>query len=242
MKRYIVSMCIFLAVLLTSCNSALPQETGGDGTAPTTGAQSTGPAATHPTNQETPDPTEDPSTPATLPQPTEPVADPDVELFQELLGASFSWYNMALTSTYESAADLDLSAFFYNGFKDESQKATDAEAAYLNGVMGTDWAHMDLVRLPADKMDGVLQQYFGINLADMKGVGLDALTYWEETNAYYCAHTDASDATIQVTKVLRLDNGEIQVFYHRDYPEGDMIVTLKSVGTDYQILSNRPDK
>ena len=101
---------------------------------------------------------------------------------------------------------------------------------------------MDLVRLPADKMDGVLQQYFGINLADMKGVGLDALTYWEETNAYYCAHTDASDATIQVTKVLRLDNGEIQVFYHRDYPEGDMIVTLKSVGTDYQILSNRPDK
>jgi len=237
MKKWMLFLCMILALLLASCNSEQPIETLHTDLPPATGT----PALQSQEEEPAPVPTAPaPRITETEPQPTEPPADPEVELFQELLGSPLSWYNMALTSTYESAADVDLSALFYNGFKDESRKATDAEAAYLDSVMRENWAQMDLIRLPADKMDDILWTYFGVRLADTKDVGLDELVYWAETDAYYCVHTDASGVEIEVTKVLHTDEGNIQVFYRNNDTEDHLVATLRLTKKGYQILSNLP--
>ena len=242
MKKWMLFLCMILALLLASCNSEPPIETLHTDLPPATGA----PALQSQEEEPAPVPTAPvPTAPAprvteTEPQPTEPPADPEVELFQELLGSPLSWYNMALTSTYESAADVDLAALFYIGFNDENQNATDAEAAYLDSVMRENWAQMDLIRLPADKMDDILWTYFGIRLADTNDVGLDELVYWPETDAYYCVHTDTSCVEIEVTKVLHTDEGNIQVFYRNNDTEDHLVATLRLTKKGYQILSNLP--
>lgn len=159
---------------------------------------------------------------------------------EDLLWTPGTWYNMALTCEYATPADIDLYAFFYQGFDDESSELTEAEQAFMESVSGPDWIYWGADRLPAEKMNAVLQEYFGITLNETNKVKLHWFKYWEETNCYYHSHTDSRIAQIEIERVENQPDGTICVYYHRDYPEADMVVTVKPNGDGYQILSNLP--
>jgi hypothetical protein len=147
------------------------------------------------------------------------------------------FYNDALTSVYETAADVDLFYLFYDGFKDESQTPTEQELELLEGKLGQYWKEMDLIRLPRDKMDAVLTELFGITLEQTNGVGLDKLVYLEETDCYYHAITGTHGADLTITKVEEKEEGSLLVYY--TYYLGDFVVkVMPTEDGGYQILSN----
>lgn len=151
-------------------------------------------------------------------------------------------YNDALTSEYETAADVNLFYLFYDGFKDESQTPTGEEERLLDGKLGPHWKELDLIRLPTDKMNAVLQEMFGITLEQTNQVGLDQLVYLEETDCYYHAVSGSHYADITVNRVEHREDGTILVHYTRNgYPAASMAVALKPNGDQYQILSNLPE-
>ena len=159
---------------------------------------------------------------------------------EDLLWTPGTWYNMALTCEYATPADIDLYCFFYRGFDDESSELTEAEQAFMESISGPDWIYWGADRLPAEKMNAVLQEYFGITLNETNKVKLHWFKYWEETNCYYHSHTDTLVAQIEIERVENQPDGTICVYYHRNYPESDMVVTVRPNGDGYQILSNLP--
>lgn len=164
----------------------------------------------------------------------------------EALMALFDWqvgnqfYNDALTSDYATAKDVDLGYLFYDGFWEESEAATDAEAAFLDANLSENWIYMDLQRLPSEKMSAVLQEIFGITLEETNKVGL-SYPYFEETDAYYHLHSGTHYAEITIKRVENCDDGTILMYYERQYPFANMVATLKPTGDGYQILSNLPE-
>lgn len=251
MKRIITVMCVLTLLLsLSACHASKPQET--DPALQQQGAQVTDPTVTdpqqtdpQPTQQQTTDPeptgpTQD--TQPTDPPPTEPyVPGPEEEAMQAVFDVTTcSWYNYALNSYYETPADVDLYELFYNGFLDDTRgEATDAEAAYLNGIWDELWLHSDLIRISPDRMNEVLVTYFGITIEESNKVGLDSFAYFEETNLYYNYVTGLHNVEFQVDRVVHQDDGTICVYYHTLSPNL-RVVTVKPNGDGYLILSNLP--
>ena len=149
--------------------------------------------------------TEEPTTPSLPPETTEPlqntegpppdpVSPADAEhLFSDPTG----WYAMALTSLYSTPEQVDIAAFFADGFPSESTVPTPEEWALLKDVEGFRQDEY-FRRMSADAMDGVLIRVFGIGLDQMQGVGLDRLTYLEETDCYYFMSTKFQPPQIHV--------------------------------------------
>lgn len=162
-------------------------------------------------------------------------------LLYDLLGELGTWYNMALTCQFEDPSKLELSAFFYNGFPDESTEATDEERAALQAA-GVYWEEADLIRLPAEKMEEILIQYFNITLDEMDESCFEGLTYLESTDCYYMMHTDASCAEgFVINSTFVAENGNLIVNYTTTQTG---IYTwdlgLEPWGTGYRILFNVP--
>ena len=224
MKRTLMILTIFsLLICMCACQTT-PASNTGDPTQTTT----------QPTQTQKPT---DPAPTETLPtQPT----DPRIAEFQNLLTWSSEkhFYNDALTSVYDNPADVDLQMLFYDGFKDESQSPTELELELLEGKMGQFWKEMDLIRLPADKMEAVLTELFGITLDETNGIGLDNLVYLEETDCYYMAHSGTHYADVTVVYVETLEDGTMMVQYSaKSY--GNYVVKLKPTEDGgYRILSN----
>ena len=167
--------------------------------------------------------------------------DSEIAAFQALLEKSQNnWYANALTSEYASPEEMDLYQFFYGGFPDESKSPTAEETEFLNSVWSKYWIESDLCRCPSEKMDAVLQQYFGITLKQSDQVGLDHMVYWETTDCYYKTIGGSNLVEINVYDVVHNADGYVQVYYHRNDPETDMVVTLNPTGDHYQIMSNLP--
>lgn len=164
--------------------------------------------------------------------------DAQLAYFNALFGDMSSWYNRALTSLYASPAQVDLKMLFYHGFPEESQTPTDQEWESLKDKPGV-YLEFDLMRLPADKMNEVLTQYFGITLEGVNPSGFRRLTYLESTDCYY--HT-VSDAVFvedfNATAVETLTDGTIRLSYTAEFGEV-FVAVLKPVGDGYQILSNQ---
>lgn len=167
--------------------------------------------------------------------------------FQTLLSdREEAWYGQAATSIFASPAEIDLYAFFYNGIPGESADPTEEENQFLQtkwdeGYWADGQLESDLVRLPVDKMNELLQKYLGITLDQTNGTGLDSLTYWEETGCYYGRHGDASIwENSTVTEVTTNADGAYQVRYTDHTDGGEYIITLMPSGGGYLILSNLP--
>lgn len=221
MKKMIVSLSVFAMLIgLCACQKS-PVST--DPTLITTT-----PTQTQPSD---PKPTE------TLP--TQPV-DPRIAEMQALLEwpSDNKFYNYALTSEYTTPADVNLFNLFQNGFPDESDDPTEEEIVLLDGKLGTYWQEYDLARLPVEKMDAVLTELFGITLEQTNGVGLEYLTYLEETNCYYTANTGVYYAEIVVSYVETLDDGSLMVQYATPYNGDFMVKLMPSDDGDYRFLSN----
>lgn len=160
-----------------------------------------------------------------------------ITYFQSLLSNYKSWYNMALTITYDSPEELDLYRFFYNGF-DGEHTMTDEEWEALKDVNGFD-EHFDFFRLPVEKMDEVLMEYFGITVDDVQATKTDGMAYLASTDCYYTMHTDFWCCEgLLVLSVEDLSDGTIEVTYTSSNDYAMKVVILKPVGDGYQILSN----
>ena len=185
-------------------------------------------------------PAADPDTETTAP--TEEVTKPSVDtaLLADLTAKFSEWgspYNMALCSDYDTPAKLDLMAFFYQGFADESTKPTDGEWAQLKDLPFFD-INMSLHRLPTAKMNPVLQEIFGITLEEMDASAFDGLAYLEDTDCYYFMTTGArgtEDFTVTASEAL--EDGTIRIHYTAAFTE-EHIVTLRPTADGYLIVSN----
>ena len=259
MRRMLALLCVMAVFLgLTACRTpdsmqenqpalqkqpdTQPTETEAPETKPTDPAP-TDPKPTQPEQTEpivtNPAPTE--------PEPTEPkptTPPEEIEKMQQLFGfgSGIEFYNDALTSDYATPADVNLMWLFYDGFREESRVATDAEAAFLDANVGEYWIYMDLDRLPAKKMDAVLMELFGITLEQTNRVGLESYPYFEETDCYYHCHSGTHYADITITRVENCDDGTVRMYYERPgFPTMNMVATLEPNGDGYRILSNLPE-
>ena len=166
------------------------------------------------------------------------LAEDELVAFNALFGNMGSWYNKALLCQYTSPAQLKLKVLFYSGFAGESQKPTDAEWAELMDQPGFD-INYDLIRLPADKMNQVLTDYFGITLDEIDDAGFENLVFLESTNCYYHMASDAMAVeNFKATAVETQENGAIRVSYTAGYNDAAYVVTLMPNGEGYRILSN----
>ncbi len=146
-----------------------------------------------------------------------------------------SWFNRAIACEYDSPKEMSLIKFFYGGFKGEPQKPTDQEREQLENL-GIN-LNYDLMRLPVDKMNEVLTEYFGITLADMEPEAFGGLVYLESTNCYYHSTSGwLGVENFEALSVQRMDDGRILVQY--PYMNEEYVVTLMPHGDGYQVLSN----
>lgn len=157
------------------------------------------------------------------------------QIAMETLFKGSSWYNRALACEYNSPKEMNLRKFFYSGIKGEPQDPTDQEREPLE-KLGIN-LNYDLMRLPVDKMNEVLIQYFGITLADMEPEAFSGLVYLESTNCYY--HSTSGWLGVdnfEALSVERMDDGRILVRYPE--MEYEYVVTLRPHGDSYQVISN----
>lgn len=147
-----------------------------------------------------------------------------------------NWYHYALASYYTTPTEVNLAYFFYNGFDEcSAARPTPDEEALLKDMPGFD-PEFDLIRLPADRMDAVLQQYFGAGLSQFD---VSDLWYVESTNTYYLSHTDAVGfIELVFERMETAGDGTITIYYMADSMPG--ILKLKASGDGYRILSNQP--
>lgn len=157
--------------------------------------------------------------------------------------AEAEWLRQGLTHFFDTPAQLDLAEIFGIGFDGESQKPTDEETAYLNTVWDASWVERDLMRLPADKMDQVLQQYYGIRLAELDAECFDGLAYMESTDCYYYATGGVNSVDLRnfiAYRTQTLSDGILRIYYYLSYlPNDPGVITLQQIDQNWVILSNQ---
>ena len=238
-----ISMLLLSAVLALSLIAGCtfsdpvlqPAETTGS-TTPTT-------VPTAPTTVPT-TPTTAPNDPTTVPtDPPEPTEPPLMAEMRSLL--SSGWFNQALTSTYSHAFGVDLYEFFYNGFPEESKEPTAEEWARLKHIPGFEEG-LDLIRLPASKINEIFLEYFnekGSNIYTIRSSNesLKKLTYLESTDCYYLMHADTDTNSVTnftITRTRWTMDDYIYVYYTRDDSHHKYCLRLKYDDGNYCIVSN----
>ena len=143
---------------------------------------------------------------------------------------------MSLTSFYTKPQEANLGKFFYNGFKDIHAKLpTPEEIDLLKDMPGFE-AGFDLIRLPAERMEAVLQEFWGLQLSDFD-LRKRSLYYVESTDTYYLSHTDAAGLRdIQFENLIKAADGTVTVDYTAGIRKGT--VTLVPYGDSYRVVAN----
>ena len=199
-------------------------------TAPATTTPATEPPTTEPSLDEHTDP----------PSWTAPQTDEQyVSYFNELLNPYNSWYAQALTSYYNSPAEIDLFQLFYNGIPGVDNTLSEAEQTFLENQSGYYNPDFDMVRIPGQDMRQVLNDYFGIDLESTAQIGLQNFIYDPATDCYYHCHTDTNASSPTVTAAYQLPDGNWQILYTNAFL-GNGAVTLCAQAGTWQITSNLP--
>ena len=117
-----------------------------------------------------------------------------------------NWYNLILScgwnfdannSGFTAPENVNLRRLFNNGFREISyvNNWTAEELAFIQGFYpgypNNPEYGKDIYRLPADKMNKVLQDYFGITLETSNKVWLDTMQYFADTNCYFSSPAGA---------------------------------------------------
>lgn len=163
-------------------------------------------------------------------------------LNKKMYRSEHDWYNMALTSYYETPKQIDLGLFFYNGFPWLGKvKLTEEERAFLGNQPGF-FLDMEIKRLSTTQMNEVLNQYFGVTMERTERRGMDNFIYYEKTDSYYFAHTDALLVhNITVTDVeIREDGIYLIHYFPDDISYCPAVVVMRYTDGDWQYISNLP--
>lgn len=259
MKKLLYLLCILVLVCsLFACAQAedTPSETPSESVTTTQDPTTTAPQPTseepQPTSEVT-EPTTEAAPVTTVPPISEgtPIDAEAIAWYQSLFTRQKdryakhpqNWYNLALCMQFDSPENIDWNVLFYNGIDGEDGALSDAEQTYLQ-QQGFP-PEMDVKRIPADKMDAIAQQYFGVTLAESNQVGLEKLTYFAQTGCYYRFVSDTmSMDDFVIHSGFVLENGDIRLYYTYTILEQECVITLQSClqegETGYRILSNLP--
>lgn len=134
-----------------------------------------------------------------------PLTEDELAYFTELFAhkgtvekeEDINWYNLILSCGWNYVdykkgftvpEDVNLDTLFNNGFREISSPSnwTAEEMAFIQGFYPgypENWGDID--RLPADRMNKVLQEYFGITLEQSNKVSLDMMYYFADTDCYF---------------------------------------------------------
>ncbi len=163
----------------------------------------------------------------------------ELKKYAQYFGDYKTWYAQALTSFYDSAKMVDLKELFYNGFPEvNAEGLTDAEQEYIDALYADSSCKLDAYRIPTDKMDEVLKQYFGTPYEKTAKVGTDKMHYWEETGCFYQYHSDTNSTQMTPYAGVQRPNGNVILFYEHEWG-GYAMVTIKLVDDGIQIVSNQ---
>jgi len=167
------------------------------------------------------------------------LSEDELKKYAEYFSEYGTWYTQALTCFYDSVKMVDLYELFYNGFKDLiAEGLTDAEKSYLKGLDRPMYG--DVFRVPLEKMDEVLQQYFGIQYEKTAKVGTDQLDYWKETDSFYMGHGDTNATRMVPYAGVQRPNGNIVLFYEHEWSyNGYCMVTIKPTADGIRIVANQ---
>lgn len=173
---------------------------------------------------------------------TQPAAEFDAAYFDGLLNPQLyrseaDWYPRALTSAYDDPSGIDLFQLFYAGIPGMDNTPTDGELAFLEAEAAY-VPEFDLVRVPASEMDRVLKEYFGVTLAETRGIGLELFLYNEAADCYYHSHTDTNLDFREITDCEELGDGLWRVSYSEGNGYGGTVI-LRRVGDGWHIVSNQ---
>ena len=151
-------------------------------------------------------------------------------------------HNQFLTSLYERPEDIDLFELFYCG-TGLSGSMSDEELRLVYGDTLPDCARY---KATTADMDGILEEYMGLTVAETSGVGLENFTYLPDYDAYYWAHGDTNYFhSVQVTAGERVGN-TIRLYYpdtSARYDSAWLCVTLEAQDDgSYWFVSNQPSE
>lgn len=157
------------------------------------------------------------------------------EYFQTLFSAVGGYYNSALTSLYESPADLDLNRFFCQ----TSSTNWFYPAVYFQ-IPAKD-RNKQVQLLPDHWINRVMTDYFGITFEELNPDRLAELGYIGIIDFYYAA----SEGTVvtenfQIERMETAEDGTVQLYYTCSNYAYTCVVTLKPTDSGYIILSNLP--
>ncbi len=93
-----------------------------------------------------------------------------------------NYYNVILELSFDTPEELDIRRFFNNGFADDRLLSA-AEKQWLQ-EQGANTSYT-WYGLSPERMDAVMQQYFGLSLSQTNGVGMDQLYYNQEWDRYF---------------------------------------------------------
>jgi len=164
-------------------------------------------------------------------------------LFRDPMMYTNPW-NMALCQNFTDGRDVDLVDLFYNGCPHPGDPVTQDELAQIR-ALGVE-LETDISRCDPAEMEKVLNELFGLSLADFGPDAFKYFIYLKSTGCYYLHHGDALFADdLQIVGYRYLDNGNVEVFYQYGYEKNsdrDLgTVTLKPHADGYHIVSNTVD-
>lgn len=145
------------------------------------------------------------------------------------------WYNYALKSYYDTPAGIDIFQLIYNAPWLDLE-LTQAEKDFLISKeldIETSTVH----KYPVEKIDEVLQKYFGITFEEAQGIGLDKMVYNPDTNSYYHLHGDFEAGYPVISNVEAKEDGLFVVYYKQE-GESCAVTLKKTENGEYLILSN----
>ena len=227
----------------------------------------TNPPADTPTDPPTDPPADPPTDPPTTPPTVEPVQDPlrqdgqrltakELEQFNRtfvVTGDSFArhpenYYNVALCFTFENPREIPFYRLFSTGFGSTwTDPLDEAEWTFVEDNIGPRNMIGEIDRLPQDRVDVVLDYYFGFTSEDLGDDALLGLHYFDETDAYYFdpAGVDLYGIVEFTDGYYREDSNTVSLYYIHRNEKRQYVVTIQSKWKDlhqygYYILSNLP--
>lgn len=142
--------------------------------------------------------------------------------------------NLCLDSFYDSPENVDLYRLFSSGFGIE---VTEEDREFLK-TQGEQY-DLDIAKIPGEKINEILQQYFDISFGETNKIGLDKFCYREETDTYYRVATNVP--IVNLEKQYVDENGNINVLYTRGETENEKrIAVIKLKGNRFVFMSNKP--